>query len=533
MLPSNLLIATFLRGKIRPTYAPLSKEMLQLVDRLSGSFRGAVGQRKETMYGELENLETDGRFDYRLIRGLAVLLMRRCVFESSSRVDARTARRSVFTLAAQVGVPTTPERRREIIRKAAEELKITSEDLEKSLWSDFDENLRLKQFDPLDGYALIRYYNLGLTQTLLFKAVNVDFTIRKGNYKNIFRAIKRLRLMYFAETLGGDTFRISVEGPMSLVKMTEKYGTSVAKLLPAILQSEYWKIRAGILRRGEGFPRVFAFELERGEVKDQLEASNQVPATTTQLFDSGVEEKFWRDFTGYGSGWTIQREPEPLVTSSGTVMIPDFSFEKDGSKVYLEIVGFWTTQYLEKKLEKLRQLSIPNMIVAVDKKLATSRKFSGLPADVVFFERSVPLKPIVDRLKKIESDALSRELSKVSNIELKLEGDVIELKDISHQNDVSIEALMKHIEEKPQVGYVKIGDQLVSEKLVKKVEAKLQTLGKRKTMTLSETSELIGGFGIRSPQAILNLLGYRITWHGIEPSKAEISKETQKPSSGE
>jgi hypothetical protein len=506
--------------------------MLRLVERLSDSFQGAVGKRKEVMYGELENLEKDGRFDYRLIRGFAALLMRRCVFESSSPVDARTARRLVFTLAAQVGLPTTLERRKEIIRKAADELKVASEDLEKSLWSDFDENLRLKQFNPLDGSTLIKYYNLGLTQSLLFKAVNVEFTIRRGNYKNIFRGIKRLRLMYFAEALGGDTYKISVEGPMSLMKMTEKYGTSIAKLLPAILESEYWKIRAGILRRGEGFPRVFAFELERGEVKDQIEAPNEEATRSTRLFDSGVEQKFWRDFTSYGSGWAIQREPEPLVTSSGTVMIPDFCFEKDGSRVYFEIVGFWTSQYLEKKLEKLRQLSITNMIVAVDKRLATSRKFSGLPADVIFFEKSVSLKPVVDRLKKIESEILSRQLTKVSQIQLRLEGDVIELKDVSRQNDVSVEALIKHIDEKPLAGYVKVGDQLVSEKLMKETESRLKQLGKDKIMMLSEASKLIEEFGIRAPQALINLLGYRVTWHGIDSGKAEISKETRKPTEG-
>jgi predicted nuclease of restriction endonuclease-like RecB superfamily len=28
-------------------------------------------------------------------------------------------------------------------------------------------------------------------------------------------------------------------------------------------------------------------------------------------------------------------------------MIPDFLFEKDGLKVYLEVVGLWTPEYLD------------------------------------------------------------------------------------------------------------------------------------------------------------------------------------------
>jgi len=37
----------------------------------------------------------------------------------------------------------------------------------------------------------------------------------------------------------------------------------------------------------------------------------------------------------------LRREPEPFVAGSH-IMIPDFSFEKEGMKAYLEVVGFWT-----------------------------------------------------------------------------------------------------------------------------------------------------------------------------------------------
>ncbi|WXG44240.1 MAG: DUF790 family protein [Promethearchaeati archaeon SRVP18_Atabeyarchaeia-1] len=527
MLPNNLLITTFVRGKIRPRYAPLTHETLNLARRLSGTFENAIGQNKEEIYGELEKLENEGHYDYRLIRGLGTLLMRRCVFEASSPVDPRPARRLVFTLAANLGLPTSREKRAEIMGRAAKELGTTTQDLEKSLWSDFDENLKLRQFYPVDDGALIRYYNLGLTQTLLFKAVRVEFTVRRGSFKNIFRSIKRLGLMYFVEYLGADDYEITVEGPMALMKMTEKYGTSIAKLLPVILESEYWKIRADILRRREGFPRIYGFELDCREIKGQIEAPSEHAVEPIRTFDSAIEEKFWRDFVAFGSGWKIQREPEPLVTSIGTVMIPDFSLEKDGVKVYLEIVGFWTKEYLERKIQKIRQLSVPNMIIAVDKKLGASRKLSGLPVDVVFFDKSVALKPILDRLKKIEFDVFSKQLKKVSEIELKLEGDVVDLKDLSRQMDVPVEALMKDIEERPHTGYVKVGDQLVSESLLKEIDERFETLLANGAVTLFAASKLIEEIGIRSPQALLSQLGYEISWHGINPDKAVISKKSR------
>ena len=32
----------------------------------------------------------------------------------------------------------------------------------------------------------------------------------------------------------GNRYRVSIDGPLSLFKMTERYGTSIAKLLPQI-----------------------------------------------------------------------------------------------------------------------------------------------------------------------------------------------------------------------------------------------------------------------------------------------------------
>jgi predicted nuclease of restriction endonuclease-like RecB superfamily len=37
-------------------------------------------------------------------------------------------------------------------------------------------------------------------------------------------------------------------------------------------------------------------------------------------------------------------------------MTPDFSFEKDGMQAYLEVVGFWTEEYLAKNVQKLTKL---------------------------------------------------------------------------------------------------------------------------------------------------------------------------------
>ncbi len=55
-------------------------------------------------------------------------------------------------------------------------------------------------------------------------------------------------------------------------------------------------------------------------------------------------------------------------------MIPDFTLRNQtGLEVYLEIVGFWTPEYLKKKIAKVRAANLDNLILAVSKQLALSQ----------------------------------------------------------------------------------------------------------------------------------------------------------------
>jgi len=69
-------------------------------------------------------------------------------------------------------------------------------------------------------------------------------------------------------------------------------------------------------------------------------------------------------------------------------MIPDFAFvHPDGRRAMMEIVGFWTPDYLRKKLNKLRRARLPNMVIAVSEKLNCSADdFVDIPGEVLFFK---------------------------------------------------------------------------------------------------------------------------------------------------
>jgi len=67
---------------------------------------------------------------------------------------------------------------------------------------------------------LVRRYNLGLTQTLLFRCAEMGFTA-SGNWQRIFRQVKWLGLIYTIQRRGGDHW-VKVDGPVSLFKLSNR-----------------------------------------------------------------------------------------------------------------------------------------------------------------------------------------------------------------------------------------------------------------------------------------------------------------------
>jgi predicted nuclease of restriction endonuclease-like RecB superfamily len=90
-----------------------------------------------------------------------------------------------------------------------------------------------------------------------------------------------------------------------------------------------------------------------------------------QRYDSRIEERFARDFSKASLDWDLFRGPEPFE-SNGTLVFPDFAIihRRDTSKRFLlEIVGFWTPEYLPEKLRRLRELTGIPLILCINREL--------------------------------------------------------------------------------------------------------------------------------------------------------------------
>ncbi len=517
MLPLDLLIARIKKGSIQPIYAEINQENLEVATQLLGLFQASIGRKKKELLEQVSSFEVVG-FDYRFIRGLSTIHHRLSIFEKETAIDPLLARRILFEEASRRGFVASVETRSRILSSVAHQLGLSEEQLEETFRADLDDELVLKESRTVSPSELLKMYNLSLTQTLLLRSTYVKVRV-SDHWKEILRSIKFRGLMYSAETKNGQ-FQIVMDGPSSLMKFTQRYGASLAKLLPLIVVADNWEINSSIVRSGLFGKRIFQLRLTSHQVGEKIKPVALRQKGEKVTFDSSVEKKFFKDFQSLGSGWKLEREPTPLIAGRH-VFIPDFSFEKRGIKVYFEIVGFWTKTYLENKIRKLRLLENVDIIIAANELLACER-LKRLKGEVIFYKKHVPLRPILEMLGNREKAILQREIQGLNLARLELDKEVVELREIAEKFGVSDEALRRKLKEVGVERYSLTGGVLVSDKKLEEIEMKITSLP---TQSLSEVIRVIEQEGIGTPYDVISALNYSVRWNGLDLDKSQIYRK--------
>ena len=437
MISSDLLRyrIDYKNNKIYPLLCSIDNNSseYQLANRIIEIFDECYLNRysKDILNYKIKLLEHSEK-DYKLIRGLYSILEKKCVFkplfENEKNINLQSSdtlkkittkltptdvRRMVFQESALNNIAVTDNKRYEILNKVSCKLNTDIETIIMLMWSDLEENTTIYNYYSLDPKLLLLYYNISLIQTLLFNCLRIEIKINSMKsvgllWKGILREIKRLGLMYWLEI---DINNINnnnkndiiciVEGPLTIIKLTEKYGNSIAKLVPSIFKAPNWSIKADILRiSNSGNKTIYNFEISEQSHSDKIsikilekmqEDQNKQQTTNYEKafkekkdlsyenkvinkdeiffnseldnnynsivsYDSNIEKIFAEKFELFNTGWLIEREPEPLITKFKTAFISDFNLSKYQNKVLVEIIGFWTKEYLERKIQKIIQI---------------------------------------------------------------------------------------------------------------------------------------------------------------------------------
>lgn len=504
------------KGEIQPRYAKLSSENLKVADQLIEMYKSQVGKKKKILTAFIGELENQG-YEYRFIRALALLLDRKSYFVCNSKFSPVDLRKKVFQATENHGVPTTSEKRQQILNMVSSETGLSVEDIDEQIYADLDNELVLEKFNTPTPIELLQQYNLSLTQTLLFECSELNFKT-SGNWQKIFYTIKRLGLIY--EVFQGTNFYVKIDGPCSVFKLTKRYGISIAKLLPVILENQEWTISAKILWKYTN--EICTFEMD--DTKQKALFRNNMSNTQMVTYDSSTEESFANQFKAINSGWLLKREPEPVLAGN-QVIIPDFSLEKSGLKIYLEIIGFWTEEYLQRKAEKLKQVNT-KMILLVHEALACEKLVSlekRPQLHFIYYKDKIPLAAILRYLQKAFEEIKEKEIKMLKELPIKFTEPILTYSEFANRIGVSVESIKEVLTANPPTEYIPITNGLVSRKKLQQISNALNNTWKQLgKLTLNQASTIIEAEGVADITNILDCLSYKIKWHGINSEQAEV-----------
>jgi predicted nuclease of restriction endonuclease-like RecB superfamily len=512
ILPSNLLVVWKRQGKIYPRYIKKTKNNIEIALNLIEVYKKSVGKKKQIIRDRINEFE---EHNYRFIRGLSILLDRRSIYKCNSVFEPNKLRYEVFELTGKFGPATTTEKRNQILKEASKKLDLSIDKIENNIYADLDSELILISFNPLAPEELLELYNLSLTQTMLFDSIELRFTT-SHNWQKIFFKTKKLGLIYEASKNG--ELWIKIDGPNSIFKLNRRYGSNISKLVPLILKSLNWKIEAKILWKYTN--EIYSFRIDSINHKDLFRIQE-----VTEVYDSIVEADFGSRFQALKTKWDIKREPEPLIVNKH-VMIPDFSFERDDVKVYMEVVGFWTTDYLIRKIKKLKEIKV-NMLVAVDQNLACEaltqlKKRSSI--NILYYKKRIPLAPVLNFLKNSLKETHNKQTNFLKNLAINFTEPMVYFEEFAARIGVSVEAAREVIIQNPPENYIIWSKGLIRKEKVKQIKQKIDKKMKTKQkISLPVVTALLAEEGIDST-SVINSVGYKIIWRGLDLERAEVVK---------
>jgi len=154
----------------------------------------------------------------------------------------------------------------------------------------------------------------------------------------------------------------------------------------------------------------------------------------SSVYDSSIEQSFAEAFHSLASsdgvdGWQLEREPEPLLlshsssgivsTASQTIFIPDFAFTRESQRIYLEILGFWTPAYRERKIAKLQLLKDRNdLVLAIPREASDAYASIAHDFPIVYYYNQLSATELLNVLRSQYDDAALR-LSQIDVAEVR------------------------------------------------------------------------------------------------------------------
>jgi len=274
-----------------------------------------------------------------------------------------------------------------VLSSVAASFALTVPELESALFADLKSERRIAALPAaISPSRLVTDANLAIVSSFMRRATHVRIVVR-GNFRALLRQARVAGLICRAARLdrAADGVVLDVSGPFALFHHSDLYGRALASLIPRLASCDEFELTASCTLAHSHQPASLV--LRSAEFLPAPAASAAASA-----LDGRLERKFERDFRRAARGWDLSREP-PVISAGERLIFPDFALApaRDPSERWLlEIVGFWTPEYLRGKLQCLASANIERFVLCVDQSRECAE--AELPPD----PRIIPYKSRID-----------------------------------------------------------------------------------------------------------------------------------------
>lgn len=360
MLTSDLVRIQLRGGVVRPGWLdPASDKLLATAKQLISIVCAHEGATRGELDAALHTETSQGR-DFRVRRGLAKLLLDRTRIEVAAALEPRTVRETVFSLAT-AHHPVPASKRAEVLQAAAAALDTTPEAIESALFADLAANQRVGALKAIGPEPLLHRYNVALAQAVVLRSRWLKITLAEPSTKRLrqlLRYLKFYRLLYSVAQQEDGAWVFRVDGPVSVIKRSSRYGLQLANFLPALLMCERWSLEADYQKRKGGAQGTFRLTPDAGLVSHYRD-------TGTWVAD---EERALAARIGQlAEGWTVSEDAHLVDLDGRGALVPDLVLTEPetGTQVFVEVLWRWRAGTLKRRWELLRGAGPANLILAV------------------------------------------------------------------------------------------------------------------------------------------------------------------------
>lgn len=281
----------------------------------------------------------------------------------------------------------------------------TVEQVELAMWADLpaERAVVMPNGRPAE-LAVAAAANLSIIQRALMRCHELRLQL-SGNARAIAR-IAAVRGLLAIARMRGEAVDLEISGPLALFHKTTVYGRALGSIVPQLVWCERFVFDAWC-------------DFGRGPTRVRIQPPVLLPpARAPKRYDSVLEARFAREMTKQTPHWRVLREPSP-IEAGGHLAFPDFLLEhreKTDQRWWVEIIGFWTSDYLQHKLATYRAARLPRVILCIDAKRVIQEDELPDDARLVRFTKSIPIAQILSIIDANSSEA-QRELGRQGGME--------------------------------------------------------------------------------------------------------------------